>query len=99
MGLRVTPAQRRRCSGLLSAAADVWAAALDMNRWRRQRGLLPIVGFEELCRELHKAGAGAFGELSSNGAEGVLRRYSDAWFSAAKRRRARDRSARFPRRR
>ncbi|GAA4606716.1 hypothetical protein GCM10023195_24610 [Actinoallomurus liliacearum] len=98
VGLRLTPAQRRRCFGLLVAAGDVWACVLDMNRWRRQRGLAPIINFQQLCRELHQAGPGAFGELNSVCAEGVLRRYSDAWFAAAKRRAEGDTSARFPRR-
>lgn len=42
---------------------------------------------------------GTFGELDTTGARSVLRRYSDAWFAAAKRRRAGDVTARFPRRR
>src|SRR5262249_12895892 len=45
------------------------------------------------------AGPGTFGELGTEGARSVLRRYSDAWFAAAQRRRDGDRSARFPRRR
>lgn len=98
VGLRLTRAQRRRCFGLLVAAADVWSCVLDMNRWRRQRGLPAIVNFAALCRELHHAGLGVFGELASICAEGVLRRYADAWFAAAKRRRAGDQVARFPRR-
>ena len=44
-------------------------------------------------------GPGTFGELDSVGARSVLRRYSDAWFAAAKRRKAGDAAARFPRRR
>jgi putative transposase len=48
---------------------------------------------------LAAAGPGTFGELDSTGARSVLRRYSDAWFSAAKRRRAGDVAVRFPRRR
>jgi IS605 OrfB family transposase len=98
VGLRTTPAQRRRCFGLLAAAGDVWACVLDMNRWRRQRQLPPIVNFQELCRELHKAGLGLFGELQSQCAEGVLRSYSDAWFATAMRRRDGDATARYPRR-
>ncbi|GAA4624487.1 RNA-guided endonuclease TnpB family protein [Actinoallomurus vinaceus] len=98
VGLRLTPAQRRRCFGLLVAAGDVWACALDMNRWRRQRGLHAITNFQQLCRELHKAGPGAFGELNSTCAEGVLRRYSEAWFATAKRRQSGDATARYPRR-
>jgi putative transposase len=54
-----------------------------MNRWRRHRGLHGIVNFQELCRELHKAGPGVFGELPSTCAEGVLRRFCDAWFPTA----------------
>ncbi|MCO5968759.1 RNA-guided endonuclease InsQ/TnpB family protein [Actinoallomurus soli] len=98
VGLRVTLGQRRRCFGLLVAAGDVRACVLDMNRWRRQRGLAAITNFQQLCRELHQAGPGAFGELNSPCAEGILRRYSDAWFAAAKRRTDGDASARFPRR-
>lgn len=71
---------------------------MDMNRWRRQRGLPGIVNFPALCRELYRAGPGTFGELASICAEGVLRRYSDAWFAAAKRRRSSDATVRFPRR-
>ncbi|MGC9665999.1 hypothetical protein ACNTMW_05510 [Planosporangium sp. 12N6] len=41
IGLRVTPAQRRRCFGLLRSAGDVWACALEVNWWRRRR-LLPV---------------------------------------------------------
>jgi hypothetical protein len=46
----------------------------------------PLAGYQELCRELSAAGPGTFGELDSVGARSVLRRFSDAWFSAAKRR-------------
>jgi hypothetical protein len=98
VGLRITAAQRRRCFGLLASAGDVWACVLDLNRWRRQRGLQVITNFQQLCRELHKAGPGVFGELNSPCAEGVLRRYSDAWFAAVKRRKNGDVTARFPRR-
>jgi transposase len=98
IGLRLTPAQRRRCFGLLVSAEDVWSCLLDMNRWRRQRGLPGIVNFQALCRELHQAEPGVFGELASICAEGVLRRYCDAWFAAAKRRKAGEATVRFPRR-
>src|SRR5207247_2879579 len=54
---------------------------------------------QELCRELAAAGPGCFGELDTTGARSVLRRYSDAWFAAAKRRKEGDPTARFPRRR
>ncbi|RQW97192.1 hypothetical protein DKL51_12460, partial [Micromonospora globispora] len=45
------------------------------------------------------SGPDTFAELGSTGARSVLRRFSDAWFAAAKRRKAGDLSARFPRRR
>jgi IS605 OrfB family transposase len=99
VGLRVTRGQRRRCYGLLVSAGDVWSCLLDMNRWWRQRRLSPLVGYQELCRELSIAGPGTFGELDTRGARSVLRRYSDAWFAAAKRRKEGDGAARFPRRR
>jgi hypothetical protein len=83
VGLRVTAGQRRRCFGLLASAGDVWACTLDLARWRRQAGLTPLAGYQELCRELALAGPGTFGELDSTGARSVLRRYSDAWFAAA----------------
>ncbi|WP_345472833.1 transposase [Actinoallomurus oryzae] len=98
VGLRVSAGQRRRCFGLLVSAGDVWACVLDMNRWRRQRGLRPVVGYQALCRELSAAGPGTFGELDSVGARSVLRRYSDAWFATAKRRKDGEVAARYPRR-
>jgi putative transposase len=58
-----------------------------------------LVGYQELCRQLSAAGPGTFGELDSIGARSVLRRFSDAWMAAAKRRRGGDSTARFPRRR
>ena len=98
-GLRVTRAQRNRLFGLLRSAGDVWCAVLELNRWRRSRRDAPLAGYQELCRELAASGPGTFGELDSAGARSVLRRYSDAWFAAAQRRRAGDASARYPRRR
>jgi IS605 OrfB family transposase len=99
VGVRVTAGQRRRCFGLLRSAGDVWACVLEANWWRRRRGAPPLVGYRELCRELSAAGPGTFGELDSVGARSVLRRFSDAWFSAAKRRKAGQVEVRFPRRR
>ena len=99
VGLRVPRAQRRRCFGLLHSAGDVWACVLELNALRGRRGDAILVGYQALCRELTRAGPGTFGELSTEGARSVLRRYSDAWFAAAKRRRTGDHSARFPRRR
>lgn len=98
-GLRATRAQRRRLFGLLRSAGDVWCCVLELNAWRRRRQGPLLTGYQELCRELARAGPGTFGELDSVGARSVLRRYSDAWFAAAKRRAAGDQTARFPRRR
>ncbi|MFU8871741.1 RNA-guided endonuclease InsQ/TnpB family protein [Micromonospora sp. SL4-19] len=95
----MTAGQRRRCFGLLRSAGDVWACVLEVNAWRRRRRDAPLTGFQELCRELSGSGPGTFGELDSVGARSVLRRFSDAWFAAVKRRRDGDVSARFPRRR
>ncbi|MBO0803749.1 MAG: transposase [Nocardiopsaceae bacterium] len=97
-GLRVTRAQRDRVFGLLRSAGDVWSCVLELNRHRRQRGDRPLVGYQELCSELVAAGPGTFGELGTAGARSVLRRYSDSWLSAAKRRAAGEADVRFPRR-
>jgi IS605 OrfB family transposase len=98
-GVRVTRGQRRRLVGLLVSAGDVWACVLELNGWRRARQDRPLVGYQELCRELAASGPGTFGELDTEGARSVLRRYSNAWFATAKRRRGGDQRARFPRRR
>jgi IS605 OrfB family transposase len=98
-GLRVTRGQRRRLLGLLVSGGDVWACVLELNAWRRARQDRPLLSYQELCRELAASGPGTFGELDSVGARSVLRRYSDAWFAAAQRRRSGDERARFPRRR
>src|SRR5580693_4554846 len=98
VGLRVTAGQRRRCFGLLVSAADVWSCVLDLARWRHQDRLPPLAGYQQLCRELAAAGPGTFGELDSVDARSVLRRYSDAWFAAAKRRKGGESAARYPRR-
>jgi len=98
-GLRVTRGQRRRLLELLVSAGDVWACVLELNAWRRARQDRPLAGYQELCRELAASGPGTFGELDTAGARSVLRRYSDAWFAAAQRRRDGDERARFPRRR
>jgi len=98
IALRTTSAQRRRCFGLLRSGGDVWATVLDFNEIRRRNGATLVVTYQGLCRELAVAGAGCFGELSSVGARSILRRYADAWMSAAKRRGAGDTRARYPRR-
>jgi hypothetical protein len=97
--LRVTPAQRERCFGLLRSGADRWAAVLELNALRRRRGHAPIVTYQDLCRELARAGPGCAGALSSTGARFILRRYSDSWFCAAACRRGGDVRAHSPRRR
>ncbi|MEU4643556.1 hypothetical protein, partial [Micromonospora sp. NPDC023814] len=84
---------------MLRSAGDVWACVLEVNTWRRRRQDTPLAGYQELCRELATSGPGTFAELDSTGARSVLRRFSDAWFAAAKRRQAGDLSARSPRRR
>lgn len=99
LGLRPTPAQTRRCRALLQSGGDVWACTLEINAWRWRRRDQAVVGYQELCRELSAAGPGTFGELDSIGARSVLARFSEAWFAAAKKRKAGDVSARFPRRR
>ena len=98
-GLRTTRGQRRRLTGLLVSAGDVWACVLELNAWRRTRQDRPLASYQELCRELAVSGPGTFGELDTKGARSVLRRFSDAWFATAKRRRDGDLSARYPRRR
>jgi IS605 OrfB family transposase len=94
--LRATRHQTDRCYQLLRAAGDLWAWLLDSNRERRQHGQPPIANYQQLCRQL--TSHSSFGELSTVGARSVLRRYSDAWFAAAKRRRDGQQRAGFPRR-
>jgi hypothetical protein len=96
-GLRVTRGQRRRLLGLLVSGGDVWACVLELNEWRRARQDRPLASYQQLCQEFARAGPGTFGELDSVGARSVLRRYSDAWFAVAQRRRDGDQRARFPR--
>jgi hypothetical protein len=90
---------RRRCFGLLRSAEDVWACALEVTLVAVPPRRAPLAGYQDQCRKLAAAGPGTFGELDSVGARSVLRRYSDAWFSTVKRRRAGDVQVRFPRRR
>ncbi len=96
--LRTTPAQRRRCLALLRSGGDLWATVLEFNEYRRRRDAPEVANYQALCRELSAAGPGCFGELSSTGARSILRRYSDAWMSASKRRKAGDLTAHSPRR-
>src|SRR6266511_2274420 len=94
--LRSTRRQNRRCYGLLRSAGEVWAWQLDTNRQRRQQGETAISNYQALCRQL--TSVDPFGELSVTGARSVLRRYADAWHQAAKRRKAGQQDAGFPRR-
>ncbi|TVZ01855.1 hypothetical protein EAS64_30910 [Trebonia kvetii] len=94
----MTPHQRERVFGLLRSAGDVWCCVLDLAAWRRHRQDPPLAGYQELCRVLAVSGPGTFGELDSTCARSVLRRYSDAWFATAKRRKEGEVSARYPRR-
>src|SRR5919204_2874239 len=96
IALRVTRRQANRCYGLLRSAGDVWTWLLDTNRQRHQQGDCAISNYQALCRLL--TAEGSFGELSTAGARSVLRRYSDAWFQATKRRKAGQQHAGFPRR-
>jgi putative transposase len=93
--LRASRHQTDRCYRLLRAAGDVWAWLLDSNRQRRKQGQPPVANYQALCRQL--TNQGSFAELSIVGARSVLRRYSDAWYEAAKRRRD-GQQAHFPRR-
>jgi putative transposase len=94
--LRATRHQTDRCYKLLRAAGDLWAWLIDDNRQRWQHGQPPIANYQQLCRQL--TSHSSFGELSIVGARSVLRRYADAWHQAAKRRRAGQQRAGFPRR-
>src|SRR5439155_964379 len=94
VALRTTPAQRRRCYGLLRSAGDVWAWVIDCNRQLREWHCPQVVIFSALCRELTGTSSG---ELSRTCAEDVLKRYSIAFFEAARRKKAGVRAG-FPRR-
>src|SRR5260370_37104652 len=94
VALRITPAQRRRCFGLLRSAGDVWAWVIDCNRALREWHCPEVANFSALCRELTGT---SFGELSRHAAEEVLKRYSTAFFEAVRRKKAGLRAG-FPRR-
>jgi len=93
--LRTTRAQTRRCFALLRAGGDVCAALIEMNQYRFARRARPMLGYQELCREV--AGT-AVGEMSVAALRSVVRRYSDACMETARRKRAEEK-ARYPRRR
>ena len=95
-GSAVDPGAAAPLPGLLVSAGDVWACVIEVNRWRWARQDRPLVSYQELCRELAASGPGTFGELDTVGARSVLRRYSDAWFAAAKRRKTGDRTGWVP---
>jgi len=85
IAVRTTPAQRRRCYGLLRSAGDVWAWVIDRNRVRREQHRPQVANFSALCQELTGT---TFGDLSRHCAEDVLKRYSTAFFEAARRQKA-----------
>ncbi|MEA2589966.1 MAG: putative transposase, partial [Actinomycetota bacterium] len=94
IALRTTPAQRRRCFGLLRSAGDVWALVIDCNRPLREWHCPQVANFSALCRELTGT---TFGDLSRQCAEAVLKNYSTAFFEATKRKKQGVRAG-FPRR-
>jgi putative transposase len=97
IALHVHGTRRRRCFGLLVAGGDVWAWVLDCNAALRAWRKPPVVNYQHLCSELASMGVATFGELGTTGCRSVLRRYSEAWAEAARRRRAGG-PAGFPRR-
>src|SRR5437764_10767757 len=52
IALRTTPAQRRRCYGLLRSAGDVWARVIDRNRRLREQDRPEVAKFPALCTHL-----------------------------------------------
>src|SRR5579864_8380170 len=94
---QVSGRRRERCFGLLVSAGDVWAWVLECNAALREWRKAPVVNYQRLCGELAGAGVATFGELGTTGCRSVLRRYSDAWVEAARRRRAGEHAG-FPRR-
>jgi putative transposase len=80
---------------MLRAGGDVWAALIELNAVRFRRRAKPLFGYAELCREV--AGT-VVGELSVTALRSVVKRYSDACFESARRKR-RGEVARYPRRR
>src|SRR5260370_27048521 len=98
VGVRVTPAQRERCFGLLRRAGDVCACVLEVNGWRRRRHAAPRPATRNCAGSCARPGRARSGSSTPPGRL-ELRRYSDAGFAAAKRRKDGDLAARFPRRR
>src|SRR3984893_8555942 len=91
---RTTPAQRRRCYGLLRSAGDVWAWVIDCNRQLREQHRPVVANFSALCRALTGT---SWGELSRQCAEAILKNSSTAFFEATKRKKQ-GVQAGFPRR-
>ena len=89
------PGQSRRCFGLWVAGGDVWAGLIELNDHRFRHGARPVFSYQELCRE---AAGVRVGGLSAAALRSVLRRYSDACFETAERKKA-GVVARSPRRR
>ena len=97
IAVQVSGRGRQRCFDLLVAAGDVWAWVLECNTALRGWRKAPVVNYQRLCAELADTGVGTFGELGTTCCRSVLRRYSDAWAEAARRRRAGEHAG-FPRR-
>src|SRR5260370_41093084 len=76
IALRTTPAQRRRCYGLLRSAGDVWSWVIDCNRALFVWHCPQVANFGALSRELTGT---SFADLSRHAAEEVLNRYSAAF--------------------
>lgn len=81
-------------SGCSAAVVMCGPALVDLNQARFRRGAPPVANYQALCREV--AGV-EVGELSVTAIRSVLRRYSDAFFETARRKRRGER-ARYPRR-
>src|SRR3954468_23085412 len=82
--------------GHVAVAAAAWPSGAGVFS-----GVLPGGGGGgggALCPLGKQGGPGTFAGRDSRGARSVIRRYSDAWFATAKRRKEGDASARYPRR-
>ena len=80
---------------MLRSGGDVWAGLIELNEARFRRKGPPIFSYRDLCAEV--AGVGV-GELSVTALRSVVRRYSDACFETARRKKNGE-PARYPRRR
>ena len=67
----------------------MWAALIDVNRERFRRGAPPIGNFQGWCREITGV---PLGELARICAEGIAKRYCDAFMQTARRKRRGERA-------